>query len=67
MPKGDPMRKLFGALSGSKEDRCPPFDLYNRGKKSVALDVNLPEGIALAQRLVASADVFITNMRPQFL
>ncbi len=67
MPKGDPMRKLFGALSGSKEDRCPPFDLYNRGKKSVALDVNHADGMALVQRLVATADVFVTNMRPQFL
>ena len=67
MPKGDPMRKLFGALSGSKEDRCPPFDLYNRGKKSVALDINHPEGIALVQQLVATADVFVSNMRPQFL
>ncbi len=67
MPKGDPMRKLFGALSGSKEDRCPPFDLYNRGKKSVALDINHPDGIALVQQLVATADVFISNMRPQFL
>ena len=67
MPGGDPMRKLFGALSGSKEERCPPFDLYNRGKKSIALDVNHADGIALVQRLVASADVFVTNMRPQFL
>ena len=67
MPKGDPMRKLFGALSGSKEERCPPFDLYNRGKKSIALDVNQPEGAALVHKLVATADVFITNMRPQFL
>ena len=67
MLSGDPMRKLFGALSGSKEERCPPFDLYNRGKRSVALDINQPEGNALAQRIVASADVFVTNMRPQFL
>ncbi len=67
MPSGDPMRKLFGALSGSKEERCPPFDLYNRGKQSIALDVNHPEGKALAARLVATADVFLTNMRPQFL
>ena len=67
MPKGDPMRKLFGALSGSKEDRCPPFDLYNRGKKSLALDINHPDGIALVQQLVATADVFVSNMRPQFL
>ena len=67
MLTGNPMRQLFGALSGSKEDRCPPFDLYNRGKRSVALDINQPEGNALAQRIVASADVFVTNMRPQFL
>ena len=67
MPTGDPMRNLFGALSGSKEARCPPFDLYNRGKQSIALDVNRPEGRDLAARLVAGADVFLTNMRPQFL
>ncbi len=67
MLSGDPMRNLYGAMSGSKESRCPPFDLYNRGKRSVALDVNVPEGEALAQRIAASADVFLTNMRPQFL
>ncbi|GAA5233185.1 CoA transferase [Verticiella sediminum] len=67
MPGGDPMRRLFGALSGSKESRCPPFDLYNRGKKSIALDVNHPEGAELARKLIADADVFVSNMRPQFL
>ena len=67
MLTGDPMRNLFGALSGSKESRCPPFDLYNRGKRSVAIDVNQPRGAELARRLVADADVFVTNMRPQFL
>lgn len=67
MPGGDPMRKLFAALSGSKESRCPPFELYNRGKKSLALDVNAPAGQALMGRLLATADVFLTNMRPQFL
>jgi crotonobetainyl-CoA:carnitine CoA-transferase CaiB-like acyl-CoA transferase len=67
MPTGDPMRNLFGAMSGSKESRCPPFELHNRGKRSIALDVNRPEGEALAHRLAATADVFLTNMRPQFL
>jgi crotonobetainyl-CoA:carnitine CoA-transferase CaiB-like acyl-CoA transferase len=67
MLSGDPMRKLFGALSGSKEARCPPFDLYNRGKRSVAVDVNDPEGARLVHSIVAGADVFLTNMRPQFL
>jgi crotonobetainyl-CoA:carnitine CoA-transferase CaiB-like acyl-CoA transferase len=66
-PGGDPMRRLFAALSGSKESRCPPFDLYNRGKRSLAIDVNTPEGRAVVEDLLAGADVFVTNMRPQFL
>lgn len=64
---GDPMRKLFGALSGSKESRCPPFDLHNRGKRSVALDINTDRGRELAEQIIGSADVFLTNMRPGFL
>ena len=66
-PKGDPMRNLYRALSGSEESRCPPFDLYNRGKRSVTLDVNQPEGATLAQKLISTADIFLTNMRPQYL
>lgn len=66
-PGGDPMRRFFGVLSGSKEERCPPFDLYNRGKKSLMLDINEPDGRDIVERLIASADVFVTNMRPHFL
>ena len=67
MPSGDPMRTLFGAVYGLEEERCPPFDLYNRGKKSIAIDVNHADGAALVRRLIATADVFVTNMRPKFL
>ena len=67
MLTGDPMRNLYGAMSGSKESRCPPFEMHNRGKRSVAIDVNRPEGAALARRLIDGADVFLSNMRPQFL
>src|SRR3954466_6164982 len=67
MPSGDPMRTLYSALSGSKETRCPPFDLHNRGKRSIALDVNQAQGRDLVQAIIGSADVFLTNMRPQFL
>ena len=66
-PGGDPMRRFFGLLSGSKEERCPPFDLYNRGKKSLMLDINQQEGRDLVERLIDGADVFVTNMRPGFL
>ncbi len=66
-PKGDPMRNLYRALSGSSLDRCPPFELYNRGKRSVSLDLRTPEGQELLHRLVGEADVFLSNMRPQYL
>lgn len=66
-PKGDPMRSLYRALSGSKLDSCPPFDLYNRGKRSVSLDLDTGEGRELLHQLVATADVFLSNMRPQYL
>ena len=66
-PTGDPMRVLYSAMVGSSEQRCPPFDLINRGKRSVSIDVNTERGVALAQRIVAEADVVVTNLRPKFL
>lgn len=66
-PRGDPMRSLYRTLSGSRLDSCPPFDLYNRGKRSVSLDLGTEEGQALLHRLIGEADVFLSNMRPQYL
>ena len=36
----------------------------NRGKKSLPLDLRSPEGLEIAQKLVADADVVIINARP---
>jgi crotonobetainyl-CoA:carnitine CoA-transferase CaiB-like acyl-CoA transferase len=66
-PEGDPCRSLFMHLAGLKEPKSPPFDLDNRGKKSVVLDMRRPEALALARRLVAGADVFLSNLRPEAL
>jgi len=66
-PEGDPCRSLFMALAGLREPKSPPFDLDNRGKRSVVLDTRDPEARRLARRLVVGADVFVTNLRPDAL
>jgi crotonobetainyl-CoA:carnitine CoA-transferase CaiB-like acyl-CoA transferase len=55
--KGDPTRYLTSTGAGF-------FASFNRNKKSVQLDLESPEGIAQAKKLIASADVFFENFRP---
>ena len=40
------------------------FSTANRGKKSVALDLGHPDGVAALKALVADADVLVQNFRP---
>jgi CoA:oxalate CoA-transferase len=40
------------------------FETFNRDKRSVAINLRTPAGIALVKRLAASADVFVHSMRP---
>ena len=55
--EGDRTRHLLGAGAGF-------FPLFNRGKKSIAIDLRQPEGAAVARRLAASADVVAENFKP---
>jgi len=42
----------------------PRFNLLNRGKRSVALDLKHPEGVAVARRLAAAAHILLEGFRP---
>jgi crotonobetainyl-CoA:carnitine CoA-transferase CaiB-like acyl-CoA transferase len=64
-PEGDPFRGLFASLLDIPMN--PPFELDNRNKRSVAVNLATDQGRAIAQRLVDEADVFVSNMRPRVL
>jgi crotonobetainyl-CoA:carnitine CoA-transferase CaiB-like acyl-CoA transferase len=55
--EGDRTRHLLGAGAGF-------FTLFNRNKKSIALDLKQAEGIEIARRLAAGADVVAENFKP---
>jgi crotonobetainyl-CoA:carnitine CoA-transferase CaiB-like acyl-CoA transferase len=66
-PTGDPMRGAFGSLGIGKEFPNPAFAQDNRGKRSVVLDLREPEARDQLEKLLATADVFLTNLRPDAL
>jgi crotonobetainyl-CoA:carnitine CoA-transferase CaiB-like acyl-CoA transferase len=66
-PAGDPQRRIFGALGVTDQRGVPPFEIDNRGKRSIVLDLQQPEAREQMDRLLATADVFITNVRPDAL
>ncbi|MCX2932009.1 CoA transferase [Mycobacterium sp. CVI_P3] len=65
-PTGDPGR-LFGRMLGLDDDANPPFEMDNRSKRSIVLDLTTDGGLATARQLISGADVFITNVRPDAL
>ena len=65
-PAGDPARQFISMLGGDL-DINPVFELDNRGKRSVVLELGSPEGLEAALALLASADVFVTNIRASAL
>ncbi len=63
-PTGDPQRSVFGALGVADQQGVPPFEIDNRGKRSVVLDLREESGLDAMMNLLADADVFVTNVRP---
>src|SRR3954468_21692569 len=64
-PDGDPFRGLLSAFGG--DGSSPPFELDNRNKRSVGLNLSQDEGRRIAAQLVDQADVFVTNARASAL
>lgn len=64
-PEGDLMRGL-GGLSPTGQ-HSGAYLHFNRGKRNVCLDLKKPGAREVMDRLVASADVIVANMRPQAL
>src|SRR5262245_22031455 len=63
---GDPAR-LFARMLGADLPFNPPFEMDNRSKRSIGLDLTKPDGRALGLELIDGADVFLSNVRPAAL
>ena len=59
-PAGDSTRQMPGAVGAD----TPSFNAVNRGKRSVVLDLKLPDGRDVFTRLARSTDILIENYRP---
>jgi len=59
-PGGDEYRRIGPFVRGEGA----PFRCANRGKRSIVLDLKLPEDLAAAQALARDADVVVENFRP---
>lgn len=64
-PEPDLMRGL-GGLSPSGQHSGTYLHL-NRGKRNICLDLKKPGGAEIMERLIASTDVIVANMRPRAL
>ena len=65
-PAGDPARSFQRMLGGDMPNN-PVFELDNRGKRSIVVDLTTDDGIAIGLELLDAADVFVTNVRADAL
>src|SRR3984885_6565476 len=63
-PNGDPMRSAFGSLGIGQDVPNPAFAQDNRGKRRVVLDLRDEQARQSLEELLSTADVFLTNLRP---
>ena len=66
-PTGDPQRGIFAAVGVREGVPNPTFAQDNRGKRSIVLDLADAGDRTHFEDLLAGADVFVTNLRPDAL
>ena len=64
-PNGDTWRLTGKSYIPKRfcDEENPVFDIYNSGKRHIALNLKSTEGMQAFHKLLAEADVFITNTR----
>ena len=69
VPQGEMYRYARPRLLGVSSDfpEAPHFQMDNRGKRSLTLDLTRPEARAALLRVIERADVVLTNMLPERL
>ncbi len=62
-PTGDPVR---GLVTAGVQTAGPTWtwEMWNRGKRGISLDLTQPEAQSVVHQLVAEADVFLTSILP---
>ena len=68
-PKGDGWRQTAVSYIPGRfsEDESPVFDIYNSGKKHIAINLKTEKGMETFHKLLQQSDVFLTNTRPAAL
>ncbi|MCB5943015.1 CoA transferase, partial [bacterium 210820-DFI.6.52] len=49
------------------DEENPMYELENGNKKGISVNVKTKEGVEIIHKLLAKADIFITNVREQAL
>lgn len=64
-PKGDPLRLVIkSGFAADTGDFNFLWELFNRNKRGIALDLRITEARDVFDKLIEEADVFITNFLP---
>ena len=64
-PTGDPLRGLRVGNTGPEQHGFVlSWENYNRGKRSITLDLKHESGVEVLYKLLQDADVFLTNLLP---